>query len=134
MFVCSIPCCPEEMMKRVLKGSLTVILVMVFCLGAGLADAGPLMDRIEAGKTIRLGFANEIPWAYPGEGNKPLGFANAITIGVLKEMGYENIEPVVTDWGGLIPGLGLSQLPQTWRFNSCPSGGWGSKPSRFCLL
>ena len=105
MFVCSIPCCPEEMMKRVLKGSLTVILVMVFCLGAGLADAGPLMDRIEAGKTIRLGFANEIPWAYPGEGNKPLGFANAITIGVLKEMGYENIEPVVTDWGGLIPGL-----------------------------
>ncbi|UCF32211.1 MAG: ectoine/hydroxyectoine ABC transporter substrate-binding protein EhuB [bacterium] len=70
-----------------------------------MAEAGPLMDRIKAGETIRLGFANEVPWAYPGEGNKPLGFANAITIGVLKEMGYENYEPVVTDWGGLIPGL-----------------------------
>ncbi|MCW2306972.1 ectoine/hydroxyectoine ABC transporter substrate-binding protein EhuB [Rhodobium gokarnense] len=69
------------------------------------AKAGPLMDRIEAGETIRLGFANEIPWAYPGENNKPLGFANAFTIGVLKTMGYENIEPVVTEWGGLIPGL-----------------------------
>ena len=39
-------------MKRVLKGSLTVILVAVFCLGAGLADAGPLKDRIEAGIPI----------------------------------------------------------------------------------
>ena len=69
------------------------------------AEQGPLMKRISQGKTIRLGFANEIPWAYPGEENKPLGFANAITIGVLEQMGYENIEPVVTDWGGLIPGL-----------------------------
>ena len=82
-----------------------IFLVAVFAFGATLADAGPLMDRIESGKTIRLGFANEIPWAYPGENNKPLGFANAITIGILKEMGYTNLEPVVTDWGGLIPGL-----------------------------
>jgi polar amino acid transport system substrate-binding protein len=96
---------PKEMVKPVLIRSVIVFLVAVFCLGAGIAEAGPLMDRIEAGKTIRLGFANEIPWAYPGEGNKPLGFANAITIGALKEMGYENLEPVVTDWGGLIPGL-----------------------------
>ena len=67
--------------------------------------AGPLQDRIDGGETIRIGFANEVPWAYPGEGNKPLGFVNAHVLGVLKEMGYENIEPVVTDWGGLIPGL-----------------------------
>lgn len=85
--------------------SLILLLVVVFCLGASLAQAGPLMDRIEKGDTIRLGFANEVPWAYPGENNKPLGFANAITIGVLEEMGYKNYEPVVTDWGGLIPGL-----------------------------
>jgi len=69
------------------------------------AAAGPLMDRIEAGEPIRIGFANEIPWAYPGEGNEPLGFANAHTLGVLEVMGYDNIEPVVTEWGGLIPGL-----------------------------
>ena len=87
------------------KRSAILALTAVFCLGAAIAEAGPLMDRIEGGETIRLGFANEIPWAYPGENNKPLGFANAITIGILKEMGYENLEPVVTDWGGLIPGL-----------------------------
>ena len=67
--------------------------------------AGPLQDRIDAGESIRIGFANEIPWAYPGENNAPLGFANAHAVGVLNAMGHENIEPVVTDWGGLIPGL-----------------------------
>jgi len=67
--------------------------------------AGPLQDRIDAGESIRIGFANEVPWAYPGENNAPLGFVNAHVMGVLSEMGYDNIEPVVTDWGGLIPGL-----------------------------
>lgn len=74
-------------------------------LSAAAALAGPLMDRIDAGKSIRIGFANEVPWAYPGEGNAPLGFVNAHVLGVLGEMGYDDIEPVVTEWGGLIPGL-----------------------------
>lgn len=51
------------------------------------AEQGPLMKRIYQDKTIRL------------------GFASAITIGVLKQMGYKNIEPVVTDWSGLLPDL-----------------------------
>lgn len=69
------------------------------------AHAGPLMDRINSGEPIRLGFANEVPWAYPSEDGKPVGFVNAYTLGVLKQMGYDDIEPVQTEWGGLIPGL-----------------------------
>lgn len=69
------------------------------------AMAGPLMDRIESGEPIRIGFANEIPFAYPGEDGGPKGFVNAITIGILHQMGHDNIETVVTEWGGLIPGL-----------------------------
>lgn len=68
-------------------------------------QAGPLMDRIDSGQSVRIGFANEIPWAYPGENNAPMGFVNAYALGVLETMGYDNIEPVVTEWGGLIPGL-----------------------------
>lgn len=67
--------------------------------------AGPIAERIEAGKPIRIGFANEVPWAYPGDGNEPLGFVNAIALGVLADMGHTDIEPVVTEWGGLIPGI-----------------------------
>ena len=77
-------------------------------LGLGLATspgAADLLEKAKAGETIRLGFANEVPWAYPGEDNKPLGFVNAHVLGVLKKMGITKIEPVVTEWGGLIPGL-----------------------------
>ncbi len=69
------------------------------------AVAGPLMDRIEAGDPIRIGFANIPIWAYPAESGEADGFVNDIAIETLKSMGYTNVEPVVTDWGGLIPGL-----------------------------
>lgn len=71
---------------------------------AATADAG-LLEKAKSGEPIRIGFANEIPWAYPGEGNKPMGFVNVIAIDVLKNMGFTNIQPVVTEWGGLLPGL-----------------------------
>ena len=76
----------------------------------GLALAAPagaqdLLAKARAGETIRLGFANEVPWAYPGDDNKTLGFVNAHALGVLDRMGITNLESVVTDWGGLIPGL-----------------------------
>ncbi len=74
-------------------------------LSAAAAFAGPAEDRIAAGESIRIGFANEIPFAYPGPDGSPKGFVNAEVLGVLAKMGYDNIEPVQTDWGGLIPGL-----------------------------
>lgn len=83
----------------------TATAALALALGAAAATAGPLNDRIAAGETIRIGFANEIPFAYPGEGGEPKGFVNVHTLGVLAQMGYTNIEPVQTEWGGLIPGL-----------------------------
>jgi len=91
------------MRRNFLKVTLAAITAL--SIGAIPASAGSLADRIAAGQTIRIGFANEVPWAYPGEDSKPLGFVSATVIGVLHTMGYDKIEPVVTDWGGLIPGL-----------------------------
>lgn len=89
-----------------LKG-VAMLCAVAFALGAlaSAASAETLLERAKAGKPVRIGFANEVPWAYPGENNAPLGFANAHAVGVLNAMGITNIEPVVTDWGGLIPGL-----------------------------
>jgi polar amino acid transport system substrate-binding protein len=67
--------------------------------------AGPLQDRIDAGDTIRIGFANIPLWGFPDENGDADGFTNDIAIEVLASMGLTNIEPVVGDWGGLIPGL-----------------------------
>ncbi len=79
--------------------------------GAALAVTGAapaaadLLEALRAGEPVRIGFANEVPWAYPGEGAEALGFVNEIAVAVLKELGAETIVPVVTEWGGLIPGL-----------------------------
>lgn len=94
-----------DMLKTMLAAGIGAL-----AMGAVAANAGPLTDRIEAGDPIRIGFANEIPFAYPGEDGGPRGFVNVITIGVLKQMGHEEIEPVQTEWGGLIPGLNAGRF------------------------
>jgi len=90
-----------------MKSYRSCLVAAALAAGAGLAaaDAGPLSDRIAAGDPIRIGFSNEVPWAYPGENDQPKGFVNAYTLAVLDKMGHDNVEAVVTDWGGLIPGL-----------------------------
>ena len=90
------------MLKYVFSGLVTTM-VSVLMLSNSYADA--LTDKVKAGETIRIGFANEVPWAYPGENNEPLGFVHVVVLGALKEMGINEVEPVVTDWGGLIPGI-----------------------------
>ena len=94
------------------KKLLAALALIPLTLSLGISEgfAGDLMDRLKAGEPIRIGFANEVPWAYPGENNKPLGFANVHAVGVLKAMGAKNIEPVVTEWGGLIPGLNANRF------------------------
>lgn len=90
-------------MRKILITALTLAATAL----ASPAFSDMIMDRVNDGKSIRIGFANEVPWAYPGENNKPLGFVNAFVLGVLGQMDYsgDEIEPVVTEWGGLIPGL-----------------------------
>lgn len=89
---------------------LATIAAAVSALSGAAATAGPLAERAEGGESITIGFAAEPPFAYPGEGNEALGFANAIAIGVLEEMGYSDIEPVLTDWGGLVPALAAGRI------------------------
>jgi len=99
------------MRRAVLKG-MAVVGLTAMSVGTMIvsASAQSLLERAENGEAIRIGFANEIPFAYPGDDGSPKGFVNVHTIGVLKHMGYENIEPVQTEWGGLIPGLNANRF------------------------
>ncbi len=99
------------MKKSVLKG-VAMLGLAALSLGSLAASAGAqaLLENADKGDAIRIGFANEIPFAYPGDDGSPKGFVNAITIGVLKKMGYEKVEPVQTEWGGLIPGLNANRF------------------------
>ncbi|PSH55640.1 ectoine/hydroxyectoine ABC transporter substrate-binding protein EhuB [Phyllobacterium sophorae] len=72
---------------------------------AGSASAQLLLEKIKSGETIRIGFAIDPPSAYPGENNAPVGFVNAMTLDILEKLGTTKVEPIVTEWGSLIPGL-----------------------------
>ncbi|AYG64102.1 ectoine/hydroxyectoine ABC transporter substrate-binding protein EhuB [Rhizobium jaguaris] len=91
--------------RQVLRGIAIGVAAIAIAPFAASASAESLLEKIKNGETIRIGFSNEIPWAYPGDNNEPLGFVNAMAIDILKKMGTTKIEPVETEWGSLVPGL-----------------------------
>lgn len=96
----------DRLRRTVLNGMVALgIMAMGIASFAGSASAQALLEKIKNGETIRLGFSNEPPFANPGENNEPLGWVNAMTLDVLKKLGTTKVEPVVTEWGSLIPGL-----------------------------
>lgn len=72
---------------------------------AGPAAAQSTLERAKAGEPIQVGYSNEAPYAFQGEGGKMDGFVNVVGEAVLERMGIENVEGVLTEWGSLIPGL-----------------------------
>jgi polar amino acid transport system substrate-binding protein len=69
------------------------------------ADAGPLVDRIKNGEPIRQGIANDSPYGFVGKDGRYVGIEVELAAQVLKEMGAKDVEPTVTTFGGLIPGI-----------------------------
>jgi polar amino acid transport system substrate-binding protein len=99
-------------MRQALRKGIAAIALTALAFGTtvGLASAQSLLEKADRGEPIRIGFANEIPFAYPGDDGSPKGFVNVLTIAVLNKMGYDKIEPVQTEWGGLIPGLNADRF------------------------
>lgn len=64
------------------------------------------LDAARAAGTIRIGYANEAPYAYMDtSANRMTGEAVEIARVVLKRMGVNEVEGVLTEFGSLIPGL-----------------------------
>ncbi|WP_373414980.1 ectoine/hydroxyectoine ABC transporter substrate-binding protein EhuB [Ensifer aridi] len=92
----------RAIVKGVAALALAAIAITPF---ASAASAQPLLDKIKNGEPIRIGFSNEVPLAYSGPNGEPLGAINEMTLDILKQLGTTKIEPVVTEWGSIIPGL-----------------------------
>jgi len=87
----------------------------------GCGDAGPpgedVLGRIQREKVVRVGFANEAPYAYvDGQTGRLTGEAPEIARHVLRSLGAEQIEGVLTEFGALIPAL------QAGRFDVIAAG------------
>lgn len=76
------------------------------CAGDGGADGEPTLDRVRREGVVRVGFANEAPYAYiDSRTDRLTGEAPEIAREVLARMGVTEIEGVLTEFGALIPGL-----------------------------
>lgn len=67
------------------------------------------LEKLQESGTVRIGFANEAPYAYEENGELK-GAAVDIAAAVFKELGIENMESQLADFSQLIPGLQAQQF------------------------
>jgi polar amino acid transport system substrate-binding protein len=63
------------------------------------------LSDIKANSKVTIGVANEVPYGYTTSDGKPAGEAPSIAAHLLNEMGVNDVDVVVTEFGSLIPGL-----------------------------
>ncbi len=77
------------------------------CAACGLiagAQAATL-EEIEQNSRIRIGYANETPFAFTETDGKVTGESPEIAKIIFQKMGIEKVDGILTEWGSLIPGL-----------------------------
>lgn len=75
------------------------------------------LERIKGAGKVRVGYANEAPYAYKDTASGRLtGEAPEIARVILKDLGVNEVEGVLTEFGSLIPGL------QAGRFDIIAAG------------
>ncbi|MFD2627265.1 ectoine/hydroxyectoine ABC transporter substrate-binding protein EhuB [Oceanobacillus kapialis] len=102
-------------MKKIILTSLLGLLltIMVACgseeeASGGDSGEGKLAELQESG-TVTIGFANEEPYAYEEDGELK-GAAVDIAAAVFSELGIDNMESQLANFGSLIPGLQADQF------------------------
>ncbi|WP_164214567.1 ectoine/hydroxyectoine ABC transporter substrate-binding protein EhuB [Virgibacillus sp. YIM 98842] len=75
----------------------------------GSEGEGKLAELQEEG-VVTIGFANEEPYAYEGEDGELKGAAVDIAAAVFAELGIEEMDSQLADFGSLIPGLQANQF------------------------
>jgi polar amino acid transport system substrate-binding protein len=78
-----------------------------------LLSAGARADLLEDAKSsgkITVGIANEAPYGYQTPDGKLTGEAPEIAKHILGQMGVEEVEGVITEFGSLIPGLNAGRF------------------------
>ena len=72
--------------------------------------ADGLLGELQDAGTIKVGIANEVPYGYEDEDGNVTGEAPEVARAVFAELGVENIEATVVDFGSLISGLQAGQF------------------------
>lgn len=85
------------------KPALAVLLAAVAL--AGAAQAQSTLDRARKEGYVRVGFPNQVPYAYADEKGVLTGADAVIARLVVQKMGIKEMDGVLTEFASLIPGL-----------------------------
>lgn len=87
------------------RRAITAVIGVSALLGSSLAMAETTLERIQKQGYIRVGFANEAPYAFATPDGKLSGESPSVFRHVMKQLGVNEVDGVLTEWGALIPGL-----------------------------
>jgi polar amino acid transport system substrate-binding protein len=87
------------------RRAITAVIGVSALLGSSLAMAETTLERIQKQGYIRVGFANEAPYAFATPDGKLSGESPTVFRHVMKQLGVHEVDGVLTEWGALIPGL-----------------------------
>lgn len=99
--------------RRALIGIAAALLTVT---GASLVHAETTLEKAKKAGYIRVGFANEAPYGFATPDGKLTGESPEVVKAVLKKMGIDQVDGVLTEFGSLIPGL------QAGRFDIIAAG------------
>lgn len=71
----------------------------------GSSDEASTFERLQEQGYVRVGFANEAPWAYATPDGQLTGVAVETARAIFAELGIEEVNGVLAEWNSLIPGL-----------------------------
>ncbi|WP_413992313.1 ectoine/hydroxyectoine ABC transporter substrate-binding protein EhuB [Labrys okinawensis] len=81
------------------------VTVAALVASAGLGSAASTLDNAKSAGYIRVGFPNQVPYAYADDKGQLTGVDADIARRVVKHMGIAEMDGVLTEFSSLIPGL-----------------------------
>lgn len=90
-----------------LSGMLCAFCLLAAGIGVAAQDASAetTLQRIQRTGEVRIGYANEAPFAYTKPDGTVTGESPEIAKKIFEKMGVKKVDAVLTEWGSLIPGL-----------------------------
>ncbi|MFD1928267.1 ectoine/hydroxyectoine ABC transporter substrate-binding protein EhuB [Sporosarcina siberiensis] len=101
------------MKKLLLALSIFSVMFLVAACGSDESkDSGSesVLEKLKKDGKVKVGFANEKPYAYEDEDGELKGAAVEIAIQVLNNLGIDEVEGHLSDFGNLIPGLAAGKF------------------------
>lgn len=97
----------KRISSRAAAGLAGLLALLAACAGEGERRPGETtLERIQRVGVVRVGFANEAPYAYlDSRTGRLTGEAPEIARAVLERLGVPEVEGVLAEFGALIPGL-----------------------------